>query len=131
MANNPHDPAALLAELLALDIDNLDVAGVRSALGRNRLVESAVSSLDAALRARARALTPPPARSPTGQIGDQSTALQVDPSRMSLLKRGHCLDSSSESFLGITTQQHPRPTRFLDEFDKSIMHGRSDLSPVT
>jgi hypothetical protein len=63
----PHpDPAALLAALLELDIDSLDVAGVRAAMGRNRLVESAVSSLDASLRARARQLTSAPNPSPTG-----------------------------------------------------------------
>ena len=73
MANNPHDPAELLAQLLALDMDTLDAAGVRSALGRNRLVESAVSTLDAALRARARAraLKPPPAPSQTGPTSPQ------------------------------------------------------------
>ena len=49
------DPVTLLTDLLALDIDTLDVAEVRSAMGRHRLVESAVSALDASLRAQARA----------------------------------------------------------------------------
>jgi hypothetical protein len=59
------DPAQLFAELLDLDVSALDVAGVRAAMGRHRLVESAVHRLDAALRARARDLTPAPNPSPT------------------------------------------------------------------
>ncbi len=68
------DPVTLLTDLLALDIDTLDVAEVRSAMGRHRLVESAVSALDASLRARARALTPPPNPSPTGPTATPSPA---------------------------------------------------------
>jgi hypothetical protein len=60
------DPAQLLAELLDLNVDDLDAAGVRAAMGRHRLVESAVHRLDAALRARARELTPAPNPSPIG-----------------------------------------------------------------
>lgn len=68
------DPAQLLAELLDLDLSSLDVAGVRSAVGRHRLVESAVHRLDAALRARARELTPAPNPSPTGPTPSPSPA---------------------------------------------------------